>query len=65
MKSHLQYKFESTHNGERMDDITNNNQATTFKYVTILFGSSSYYPAINGRIRNFKYTANNSTLFSV
>lgn len=48
-----------------MDDILNNNQATTFKYVTILFGSSSYYPAINGRIRNFKYTANNSTLYPV
>ena len=48
-----------------MDDILNNNQATAFNYVTILFGSSSYYPAINGRIRNFKYTANNSTLFTV
>ena len=48
-----------------MDDITNNNQPAQFTYVTILFGSSSYYPAINGRIKNFKYTANNSTLFTV
>ena len=48
-----------------MDDVVNNNQPEQFTYVTILFGSSSYYPAINGRIRNFKYTANNSTLFTV
>ena len=60
----IQYNFESKHNGARMDDVVVNNQPKTFRNVTIFFGLSGSYPAINGRIRNFKYTAHNSTLYS-